>query len=158
MVSGRGLSSGLLVRRGAAEPLLPGRHPAQAAEAAQELPDAGEGNERRGLGRGARQAVVDRRAKPAFRDRRNGYAVPVRGVRLVQQVEQARRGLDKVARWAERGIAADRPESDQILALAGGRGVEAKSFRRRIMACELTRRFDPLVGPRHGIDIDWAWP
>src|SRR5438270_11231852 len=156
MVSGRGLSSGLLVRRGAAQPLLPRRHPAQAAEASQELPDAREGNERRGLGRRARQAVVDRRAEAAFRDRRNRDALPVRGIRLVQQVEQARRGLDKVARWAERGIAADWPESDQILALAGAGGVEAKWFRRRIMACELARRFDPLVGGPHRIDIDWA--
>ena len=41
MVAGRRLSPGLLGRRGAAEPLLPGDHPAQAAEAAQELPGAG---------------------------------------------------------------------------------------------------------------------
>src|SRR5688500_8312870 len=38
MVPGRGLSPGLLVRRRAAEPLLPGRHPAQAAEAEEKLP------------------------------------------------------------------------------------------------------------------------
>ena len=40
MVSGRGLSPGLLERRGPAEPLLPRGHPAQAAEIAQELPGA----------------------------------------------------------------------------------------------------------------------
>ena len=39
MVPGRGLSPGLLERRGAAEPLLPRDHPAQAAEAEEELPE-----------------------------------------------------------------------------------------------------------------------
>ena len=43
MVSGRGLSPGLLGGRGPAEPLLPRGHPAQAAEAAQELPAARQG-------------------------------------------------------------------------------------------------------------------
>ncbi len=37
LVSGGGLPPGILGRRGTAEPLLPGRHPAQIAEAAQEL-------------------------------------------------------------------------------------------------------------------------
>ena len=40
MVSGRGLSPGLLVRRRAAKSLLPRGHPAQAAEAQEELPGA----------------------------------------------------------------------------------------------------------------------
>ena len=42
MVSGRGLSPGLLGRRGAAQSLLHRGHPAQAAEVAEELPGAGE--------------------------------------------------------------------------------------------------------------------
>ncbi len=64
LVAGRGLSPGLLGERGAAQPLLPRGHPAQAAETAQELPGPAQGGrnrlERRG---GAAQPVVDRGAE-----------------------------------------------------------------------------------------------
>src|SRR5215212_9575791 len=53
MVSGRGLSPGLLVRRGAAKPLLHRGDPAQAPEAAQELPGACQ------IGNGAGLTVSD---------------------------------------------------------------------------------------------------
>jgi len=43
MVSGRGLPPGLLERGGAAQSLLPRDHPAQAQQAAQELPSEGQG-------------------------------------------------------------------------------------------------------------------
>ncbi len=49
MVSGRGLSPGLLERGRAAQSLLPRDHPAQAAEIAQELPGAGEERRRERL-------------------------------------------------------------------------------------------------------------
>src|SRR3954447_13150619 len=126
MVSRRGLSSGLLVGRGAAEPLLPRRYPAQASEAAQELSDAREGHERRGLSRGAAEAVVDRDAQAGVWHRRNGDARLVRGVGLVKQIEHTRGGFDEVARRAEAGLARYLSEPDQIFAGLGARRVEAK--------------------------------
>ena len=107
MVSGRGLSPGLLGRRGAAEPLLPRDHPAQAAEAAEELPGACRRARPRRLsaGRGAAQAVVDRGAEAFVGHRRDRDPRLGRRVGLVEQVEQARRGFDQVARRAEAGVA-----------------------------------------------------
>ena len=67
MVSGRRLSPGLLGGRGTAEPLLPRRDPAQAAEAQEELPGASKERGRDGLSGRAAQAVVDRFAESARR-------------------------------------------------------------------------------------------
>ena len=67
LVSGGGLSPAILGRRGAAEPLLPRGDPAEAAEAAQELPGAGEERRRPGLARsGGHAAPADIREVTVF--------------------------------------------------------------------------------------------
>ena len=93
------LSPGLLGGRRPAEPLLHRSHPAQAAEAAQELPGAGEKRGAQRLRRGARRSRSLIACAEAFvRHRRDRDARLCRRIRLVEQVEQARRGFDQIAR------------------------------------------------------------
>ncbi len=96
VVPRRGLSPGLLVRRRAAKSLLHGHHPAQAAEAPEELSGTDEKRGRGCLGRGPAQPIVDRCAKALVRDRSDGDRVFRRCVRLMQAdrtvVQPLRRG------------------------------------------------------------------
>ena len=102
-------------------------HPAQAAEAAQELPGAGEERAGDRLGGGAAQAVVDRRAESLIRHRRDGDARLGRRVGAVKQVEQPRRRLDQIARRAEAVVACDVAEADQIFVRRAPRSRSSRS-------------------------------
>src|SRR5881628_2585168 len=101
MVRGGGLSAVLLVGRGTAKPLLPGGHPAQAAETAQEFP--GTYQERRGhsLSRGSAQSIGDGDAEPLIGYRSDSNAWPLGLIGLVEEIKQSCRGLDEIARGTE---------------------------------------------------------
>src|SRR6476646_2410517 len=115
MVSGRGLSPGLLGGRGPAESLLPRRHPAKASKAQEELSGANQERIRNRLSSGAPQPVVYRGAETGFGHRSHGDARLFGGVRLVKQVEQARGGLDQVPGGTEAYVAVHVAEPNQKL-------------------------------------------
>jgi len=97
MVSGGGLSSGLLGRRRPAQSLLSRRHPAQAPEAAQKLRAAGEGLGG-GLSGGCRtaQPIVDGDTEPLFWDARDRNFGQWLRISLVEKIEQASRSLRQI--------------------------------------------------------------
>src|SRR6476659_10405291 len=146
MVPSRGLPPGLLVGRGTTQSLLSRGDSAQAAEAPQELPGADEKRQRRGLGGGAPQAVVDRGAQTVVGHGRDGDSLFWRSIGAMKQVEQACSRFDKIARRAEAIVAWNPAKADHELFRRSVRGVESQRLGRSVVAGHLTRCFDFCAG------------